>query len=77
MKQLTEAKKERGSFRSELSACVEKLSHLSIRNVNKRINTQKKHVALLKQTAASQEEKIENFEEEAKELNTKLDEALR
>ena len=77
MKQLAEAKKERDSVRSKLSVCVEKLSHLSTRNVNKRINTQKNHVALLKQTVASQEEKIQNFEEEAKELNKKLEEALR
>ena len=34
-------------------------------------------MALLKQTVASQEEKIENLEEEAKELNKKLEEALR
>ena len=77
MKQLAEAKKECGSVRSKLSVCVEKLSHLLTRNVNKRINTQKNHVALLKQTVASQEEKIQNFEEEAKELNKKLEEALR
>ena len=53
MKQLTESKKERDSLRSKLSACVEKLFHLSTRNVNKRINTQKNHVALLKKTVAS------------------------
>ena len=76
MKQLTEAKKERDSFRSKLSACVEKLSHLSTRNVNKRINTQKNQVALLKKTVASQEKKLENVEEEAKELNKKLEEVL-
>ena len=34
-------------------------------------------MALLKQTVASQEEKIENLEEEVKELNKKLEEALR
>ena len=34
-------------------------------------------MALLKQTVASQEEKNENLEEEAKELNKKLEEALR
>ena len=60
------------SFRSKLSVCVEKLSHLSTRNDNKRINIQKNHVALLKQAVASQEEKIENFEEEAKELKKNL-----
>ena len=47
-KQLTESKKERGSFKSKLSACVEKLIHLWARNVNKRINTQKNYKALLK-----------------------------
>ena len=76
MKQLTESKRERDSFRSKLSACVEKLFHLSTRNVNKRINTQKNHVALLKKTVSSQEKKIENFEEEAKELNKKIKEVL-
>ena len=76
MKQLTEAKKGRDSFRSKLSAFVEKLSHLSTRNVNKRINTQKNQVALLKKTVASQEKKLENVEEEAKELNKKLEEVL-
>ena len=48
MKQLTEPKKKHNSFRSKLSASVEKLSYLSTRNVNIRINTQKNLVALLK-----------------------------
>ena len=34
-------------------------------------------MALLKQTVASQEEKIENFKEEAKELSKNPEEALR
>ena len=68
--------KEHNSFRTKWSPCVEKLSHLPTRNV-KRINTHKNHVALFKQTVASQEEKIENFKEEAKELSKNPEEALR
>ena len=53
MKQLTEAKKKRDSFKSKLSACVEILSNLLTRNINNRTNTQQNHVAFLKQTVAS------------------------
>ena len=58
IKQLTEAKKERDNFKSKFTVCFDKFSHLLTRNVNKKINTQKNHVALRKQTVDFQEETI-------------------
>ena len=75
--QLNSAKKERDTLKNKPTSCLNKLSHLSTCNVNKKLKTQKDNVQVLKEKLFNQEGKIGELEVETKELNKKLEEALK
>ena len=78
LKELSNVKKERNSLKRELEKCLSKVSHFSTRNVNKRINTQKKKkVAILKDEGSVQSQKIKDLEAETSDLNEQLELALK
>ena len=75
--QLQSAKKERDILKNKLTSCLNKLFHLSICNVNKRLKTQKDNVQVLKGKLCNQEGKSGELDIETKELNRKFEEALK
>ena len=58
---IKDAKKEQTVFKTKFRLCLEKLCHYSTRNVNERINRQKRHVARLKDVVASKEKKLSSW----------------
>ena len=75
--QLKSAKKECDILKNKLTSCLNKLSHLSTCNVNKRLKTQKDNVQVLKEKLRNQEGKSGELDIETKELNRKFEEALK
>ena len=65
---LKSAKKERDISKNKLRSCLDKFSHLSTLNINKRLKTQKDNVQVLKEKLCNQEGKIGELEVETKKL---------
>ena len=75
--QLKSVKKEHDALKNKRTSCLNKLSHLSTCNVNKRLITQKDNVQVLKEKLCNQEGQIGELEVKTKKLNKKLEEALK
>ena len=61
LKQVHETKKEMNILEAKLSSCIEKMSHFSTRNVNKRLKTQRANVQNLKIKFLNRKKILQSF----------------